>query len=132
MGGCAAKAPGDMVSHGCDLGVGIGAPEGRHRDDALRGVPKGAGDHDLGNIGCGRIVDGAGVGDRGEGRERAHSRPVVATGAGLFEYFPAGKVCDATALLGRWGGRQRNRRWLRWGLPRFRPRSVLAKTAGER
>ena len=81
----AAEAPGDVVGDSGDLHVGIGCAECRHRDDARRRLPLGAGDHDLRDIGCGRIVDGARAGDGGEGRDRADAGPAVATDAGLLK-----------------------------------------------
>src|ERR1700693_1451507 len=61
-----AEARGDVVGNGRDLGVGVGAAEGRHGDDAWwSGSPR-AGNHNLRNIRGTGIIHRARTGECGE------------------------------------------------------------------
>jgi hypothetical protein len=72
--------------------------------------PLRSGNHDLGDIGGGAIVDGAGAGHCRVGGDRAHAGPVVAAHAGLFEDLFAERIRRRTAILRRSRRRRCERR----------------------
>ena len=85
-----AEARGHIVGDGGDLRVGVGGAERRHAHRAVR--PPLAGQHDLGDVGCAGIVDGA---DAGEGRivrQQADPAPAVTAGAGALEDLLAARI----------------------------------------
>ena len=95
----AAKASGDVVGDGCNLGGGIDVAKGRHRDHPRRSMTLGAGDNDLRDTGRSGIVDGPGAGERGEWRDGAFAGSAVTAYAGTFEYHLAARVTSANISL---------------------------------
>jgi hypothetical protein len=95
----AAKASGDVVGDGCNLGIGIDVAKGRHRDHPRRSMTLGAGDNDLRDTGRSGIVDGPGARERGEWRDGAFAGPAVTAYAGTFEYHLAARVTSVNISL---------------------------------
>src|SRR6516225_12359481 len=90
--GCVtAKPTRDVVGDRRDLRVGIGAAKSRHRQPAWREASR-AGNDDLRDIGCTRIIDRSAARDGSEGRDRAYASPAMAADAGLREHLAAERI----------------------------------------